>query len=151
LEYLCLVDTPPPVGNADADPKLLSYTQVMYGLQLVAVAGGMVSLVTGMRTFLFALPACVALVLNVLRRSRVRGTWLDSHFDWQLRSFSWALFWVVMATLAFGSFALIITRIPFMEISFLMVAAWYTLRAVRGWRQLRGGHRAPLPTQARTA
>jgi uncharacterized membrane protein len=37
----------------------------------------------------FFLPpvALVAIVINLLRRHRARGTWLESHFRWQLRTY----------------------------------------------------------------
>ncbi len=45
--------------------------------------------------------AVVALVINYAKRDTVRGTWLDSHFSWQIRSFWWYLLWNVLAFIPF--------------------------------------------------
>jgi uncharacterized membrane protein len=111
----------------------------MYALHALSIAVGVVTTVLGQRTFLFGIPSVIALVMNLPRRSGVRGTWLGSHFDWQLRTFGWVLAGLAAATLAFGSIVIILTRVPLLEISFILLGAWTGVRALRGWLALREG------------
>jgi uncharacterized membrane protein len=42
-------------------------------------------------SFLFGWPSIIAVIINYVKRSEARGTWLESHFDWQIRTFWFAL------------------------------------------------------------
>ena len=39
-------------------------------------------------------PSIIAVIINYVKRADVRGTWLDSHFSWQIRTFWCALLWL---------------------------------------------------------
>ena len=47
--------------------------------------------------FLVGWPSIIAVILNYVKRSDVAGTWLESHFRWQIRTFWFALLWVLIA------------------------------------------------------
>ncbi len=66
-------------------------------------------------------------------RSEARGTWLESHYRWQIRTFWFAAFWV------FGAWILIITiiGIPIAWLIFAATSAWLIYRIARGWLRLR--------------
>ena len=49
------------------------------------------------RRFLVGWPSIIAVILNYVKRSDVAGTWLESHFRWQIRTFWFALLWVLIA------------------------------------------------------
>lgn len=115
----------------------------MYGLHALSIVVGLVTTLAGTRTYLFGLPSLAAAVMNFLRRGQVRGTWLDSHFDYQLRTLGWAAFWLVMATLGLGSFLLIMTRFPFLLVGYAIIGAWCVYRATLGWRALLARRPAP--------
>lgn len=119
------------------DPRLVIWTHMMYALHAVSIAVGVVTTALGHRTFLFGISSVAAIVMNLIRRPQVRGSWLQSHFDWQLHTFGWVLAGLVAASLAFGSIVLIFTRVPLLEISFLLLGTWTGIRAARGWVALR--------------
>jgi hypothetical protein len=58
-------------------------THVVYGLLALG-------LVTG-------LPAILAVIANYVKRRAARGTYLDAHFRWQIRTFWFGLLWLVIA------------------------------------------------------
>ncbi len=126
-----------------ADPALVSYTQLIYALHALSILIGILSSAWIVTMFVFGLPSIVAVVMNYVRRSEVRGTWLDSHFSWQIRTFWFALLWVVAATLLFGPFVLIFIGIIPLFISYAVIGIWAAYRIVRGWLALRDGR--PLP------
>ena len=49
-----------------------------------------------MGAFLTGWPSIIAVILNYVKRGDVRGTWLESHFRWQIRTFWWGLLWVCL-------------------------------------------------------
>ena len=51
--------------------------------------------------FLTGWPSIIAVILNYVKRSEVRGTWLDSHFSWQIRTFWFALLWLAIGGVLF--------------------------------------------------
>ena len=59
--------------------------------------------------FLTGWPSIIAVILNYVKRDEVRGTWLDSHFSWQIRTFWFALLWLVIVAVLFAT----VIGIPF--------------------------------------
>jgi uncharacterized membrane protein len=127
-----------------ADPRHVSWAHLMYALHAVSIVSGVLTTVAILTAFLFGWTSLIAVVLNYLKRGSVRGTWVATHFDWQLRTFWWALAWAVMATLAFGPFALILIGIPPLLASYFAISVWAGYRVARGWMALRDGR--PMPT-----
>ena len=85
------------------------YTHVMYALHALAGFIGITSGATVIGAFVFGLPSILAVFMNYARRDRVRGSWLESHFLWQIRTF-WtavvlgiALFCIALVLGAFGT------------------------------------------------
>ena len=40
----------------------------------------------------------VAVIVNYVKLDDARGTWLESHFRWQIRTFWWGLLWGVIGS-----------------------------------------------------
>ena len=76
--------------------SLVQLTHFIYGLHAIAVFVGITSAATVAGGFVFGLPSLVAVFLNYLKRSDVNGTWLESHFRWQIRTFWFTFLWLVV-------------------------------------------------------
>jgi uncharacterized membrane protein len=79
-------------------------------------------------SFAFGVTAIVGLVINYIKKDEVAGTYLESHFDWQIRTFWWGLLWAVIGFI-----------LAFVLIGFaVMFAAWVwaIYRVVKGWLKL---------------
>src|SRR5437763_3374389 len=87
------------VAVAPIDESLLSYTHVMYALHSLAVLIGVTTFHTIVGSFIGSLPSIVAVVMNYARRSATHGTFLESHFRWQLRTFWFAVLWACLSFL----------------------------------------------------
>ncbi len=79
-------------------------------------------------SFIFGVTSVIGVVVNYLRLAEVRGTWLESHFVWQIRTFWFQVLWglVGLVTLVF-------------LIGFLIwgvVYFWTLYRVVKGWLNL---------------
>ena len=121
------------------DPSLVTWTHCIYALHTLSVAIGVTGAATVVGSFVFGFPSIVAVVLNYARRPEVEGTWLESHFRWQIRTFWFALLWMTVAALI--SFPLVLALglgIVTFFLAGLIVGLWVTYRVIRGWLALRG-------------
>src|SRR2546428_11997878 len=98
-------------SNPSSDPTvrhpregLITLAHVIYALHAFSALTGLASSVLVVTTFVTGWPSIIAVVLNYAKRSEVRGTWLDSHFGWQIRTFWFAVLWLVVGGVGFVTF-----------------------------------------------
>jgi uncharacterized membrane protein len=121
-------------GTADPRESLVKIAHVIYALHAFSLVTGIVGAATVVGAFLTGWPSIIAVIMNYVKRSEVRGTWLESHFRWQIRTFWFGLLWVtlcilfVVATLGIG---LLIAWLPLG-----LVGLWFIYRVARGWLRL---------------
>lgn len=82
-------------------------------------------------SFLLVITFFIAIILCYLKRDEARGTWLESHFRWQIRTFWFSLLWIAIGGLTW----LIIIG------WFILFAAslWLIYRILKGWLNLNDG------------
>ena len=115
-------------------PSLVTLTHVIYGLHAFSLVTGIVGAATIVGAFLTGWPSIIAVVLNYVKRGEARGTWLESHFRWQIRTFWYGLLWVALCIL-FVIFTLGVgILIAWLPLAF--VSVWFIYRIVRGWLAL---------------
>ena len=117
------------------DPSLVTLTHAIYALHAASLAIGIIGAASIVGAFLFSVPSIIAVVLNYVRRADVRGTWLESHFSWQIRTFWFAMLWAVIG----GVLIVTIILIPVSFAIWAAVAIWVIYRVIRGWLNLRDG------------
>jgi len=117
------------------DEALVTYTHVIYALHALAVLIGLSTFHTIVGSFVGGLPSIVAVIMNYARRSATRGTYLESHFRWQIRTFWYALLWAVVCGLAM----LTIIGIPLALLGLAALGIWIAYRVIRGWLALKDG------------
>src|SRR5512147_977380 len=79
--------------------SLLRWTHAIYGLHAFSLITGILGAATVIGAFLTGWPSLIAVVLNYVKRADVRGTWLESHFRWQIRTFWYGLLWVCLCAM----------------------------------------------------
>ena len=120
---------------------LVTLAHVIYGLHAFSALTGLLSPALVVTAFLTGWPSIIAVILNYVKRSDVRGTWLDSHFSWQIRTFWFALLWVVLGGVLFVT----IIGIPFAVALWLLTGLWVLYRIIRGWMALSSQRVMPVP------
>ena len=106
----------------EATDRLKTLTMLVYALQ----AAG------------FLLPPVVwivAVIINYVKREDVTGTWLESHFRWQIRTFWFGLLWAALGVILFV-----------LIVGWFILAAdaiWIIYRIVKGWLNL--SENRPVP------
>ena len=126
-----------PVATLPSD-SLITTVHVVYGLHAVSVLIGATSIATVVGAFVFGLPSIVAVIINYAMQSEAKGTFLESHFRWQIRTFWFAALWALVAMMLF------ITIIGIVVAWFvaLGVGLWVIYRIARGWVAL--ANRQPM-------
>jgi len=125
------------VASNETSGTLFNWTQFIYALHAFSLLTGIIGAATVVGAFLTGWPSVIAVILNYVKRSDVRGTWLESHFRWQIRTFWFGLLWValclffIVGTLGIG---IIIAWLPL-----AFVSLWFIYRTLRGWLRLRDG------------
>ncbi len=129
----------PAAETRTADATLVRYTHWMYALHAASAVIGMLTSAFIATAFLFGVPSIIAVVMNYLRRDDARGTWLESHFSWQLRTFWFALFWVVVIFLLSLPLFLVLVGFLTFPVGIIIVGIWVIYRVARGWLKLKDG------------
>ena len=125
----------------EPDPSLVTLTHVLYALHALGLAIGAFGTATVVGAFLFGWPSIIAVIINYIKRGEARGTWLESHLRWQLRTFWYALLWVLLAAVLVFT----VIGIPLAWVMFFRLGIWAIYRIARGWLRLRDRQPMPLP------
>ncbi len=86
-------------------------------------------------SFLAGITALAAVIINYIKRDEVRGTWLESHFNWQIKTF-----WYALAGFFIG-FLLLIILVG--GLIMLATTIWMIYRIVKGWLAFNDGKELP--------
>jgi uncharacterized membrane protein len=100
---------------SEAEAKKITY--VVYILQALS--------------FVLLITSVAGIIINYIKEDDVRGTWLESHFEWQKRTFWYGLLWTVLGSLTI--FLLIGWAV------LAVVAIWLIYRIAKGWVYLVDG------------
>ena len=101
--------------------SLKTVATVVYALQAVG--------------FFVGITWIVAIVVDYVKRDDANGTWLESHFRWQIRTFWFGLLWGVL-----GAILLLVLVGWFVLVA---DAIWIIYRIVKGWLNL--AENKPIP------
>ncbi len=116
---------------------------VVYALHTLGLVIGAFGTASVIGAFLFGWPSIIAVIINYVKRSEVRGTWLESHFSWQIRTFWWALLWALVIAVVGTVFAIVLVGFAIWIIGFFALGLWAIYRIARGWLRLKD--RQPMP------
>lgn len=78
----------------------------------------------------------IAVIINYLKEDSVAGSWLHTHFAYQMRTFWKSLIWYLIGIL--------LTLIAIGVIVIIIVYIWYLYRMIKGWILLSDGLPANL-------
>jgi len=119
---------------------LVTVTHCVYALHSLSLLIGITTAATIIGAFVFGVPSIVAVVINYVKRGEARGSYLESHFRWQIRTFWFALLWCVIGGMLF----ITLVGIPLALTVFFGAGVWAIYRITRGWLALRD--RKPMYT-----
>jgi uncharacterized membrane protein len=92
-------------------------------------------------SFLVVITMIAGVILDYVKREDVAGTWLESHYTWQIRTFWWWLVWMAVAA---------VLAVIFVGIAVALVnQIWLLYRIIKGWIRLSEGK--PMYVQSPSA
>ena len=112
--------------------NMVQLTYVIYGLHLFSAINGVLTSAFVVTAFLSGWPSIFAVILNYIKREATRGTYLESHFRWQIRTFWFALLWSGIGAIL----VLTIIGIPLAWMLIMAIGLWVLYRMMRGVTQL---------------
>ncbi len=119
---------------------LIRISHVIYGLHALTVLTGLMTPAFIVTAFITGWPSLIAVVLSYVKRGEARGTFLESHFRWQIRTFWFALLWLLLA----GGLAITLIGIPLALLLAVGAGLWVLYRVVRGWINLNDRKAMPV-------
>ena len=120
--------------------NLVLLTNIIYALHALSVIMGIIGSAFVITAFLTGWPSIIAIIINYTKRNAVRDTYLDSHFNWQIRTFWFAFLWMIFAVILF----ITVLGIALSYIITVGTGIWIAYRIIRGWLALNEGR--PMPT-----
>jgi uncharacterized membrane protein len=129
-----------PQDNLTPMPSVVNVAHIVYALHTVAIVIGIVGTATVIGSFVGSLPSLVAVLLNYLKRGETRGTWVASHYRWQIRTFWYALLWALIGWGLVFTLVGAVVGVPIL----IALTLWLLYRIAHGWLRLRD--RRPMYT-----
>ena len=123
--------------------SLKGWTQAIYALHAGSLLIGILGVATVIGSFLFGWPSIIAVIINYVKRPEARGTWLESHITWQIRTFWLALAWACAVAVTGLVLAIVLVGFAVWFIGLFSLGVWAIYRITRGWLALQ--ERKPLP------
>jgi uncharacterized membrane protein len=122
-----------PPGNIEPMSSVLTVAHLVYALHAFAIVVGIAGAATVIGSFVGSLPSIVAVILNYVKRGDARGTWADSHYRWQIRTFWFALLWAIIGWALIFTIIGAVVGVPIL----IALTLWLIYRIGRGWLRLR--------------
>ena len=119
-----------------SESSLITTLQLTYALHAIGLAIGAFGAASVVGSFIFGWPSIIAVIINYVKRGDARGTWLDSHFSWQIRTFWFAMLWSVLVFLIGLPLTLVIVGFGIWAVGFFILGIWAIYRIVVGWSRL---------------
>jgi uncharacterized membrane protein len=122
----------------EPDSSLVTTLHVTYALHALGLAVGAMTASSVLGSFIFSWASIIAIIINYVQRDQARGTWLESHFAWQIQTFWYA---VAFGTMVFivGLPLVLLFGLGFVVwgVGFFVLGIWAIYRIASGWLRLR--------------
>lgn len=132
----------PKVYEPSGGTRIVSH--IVYGLHALSILIGVLTGATVASAFVFSWPSILAVILNYIFRGDTEGTYLESHFSWQIRTF-WMAALLLVVMLFVGTLLMFVgIGIFVFLIGFLVLGIWVAYRIGLGWIKLSRHEALPL-------
>jgi uncharacterized membrane protein len=130
--------------TVEAPLSLVRTMHVIYGLHALGLAIGAFGAASVVGSFLFGWPSIIAVIVSYVKRDEARGTWLESHFAWAIRTFWLALLFALIIGLVSLPLTVVIVGFATWAIGLVLLGLWAIYRVARGWLRLNAHQPMPV-------
>ena len=120
----------------EPDSSLITTLHVTYAMHAVGLAIGAFGASTIVGSFIFGWPSIIAVIINYVKRGDARGTWLASHFTWQIRTFWYAALWAAVVLIVGLPLTLLLVGFAIWAVGLFALGIWAIYRIAVGWSRL---------------
>ncbi len=131
------------LATVDTKPGLVRTLHIIYALHALGLVLGAFGAASVIGSFLFGWPSIIAVIVSYIYRGDARGTWLESHFSWAIRTFWYALAWAVLVGVLGALLAIVVIGFGIWIVGMFLLGIWAIYRIARGWMNLNS--RSPMP------
>lgn len=132
------------LGDREPSSSIVTVAKVVYGLHAISIILGIATGASIIGAFLFGWPSIAAVVLNYVMRSEARGSYVDSHFSWQIRTFWYAMIWAVLVGIVGFFLSFVLVGFFIWTAGFVVMGIWVAYRIIRGWIRLSNKQTMPV-------
>jgi uncharacterized membrane protein len=115
---------------------LINTLHLTYALHAAGLAIGAFGAATVVGAFIFGWPSIIAVIINYVKRGDARGTWLESHFSWQILTFWWAVLWAIVISVVSFILAFVLIGFVTWPVGMFALGVWAIYRIAKGWLRL---------------
>jgi len=119
-----------------SESSLVTTLHLTYALHAVGLVIGALGASTVIGSFIFGWPSIIAVIINYVKRGDAQGTWLESHFRWQIRTFWYAMLASIVIGAMGALLAIVLVGFAIWAIGFFLLGIWAIYRIAAGWMRL---------------
>ena len=137
-----MADLPVQDSGTAGQPPVNAATAV-YVLFAIAVIGALVA--HGLIVFapFVGIAGIVGVIIAYVKRDDARGTWVESHLTWLIRTFWWSFLWNCIGWLILFTLGLVLIGIPIAIAIWVITTIWVIYRLIRGYLYFKDSQ--PIP------
>jgi uncharacterized membrane protein len=131
------------IAAADTSPSLVRMMHIIYALHALGlVLGAFSGSATVVGSFL-GISSIIAMILSYIYKDDARGTWLESHFKWTMRTFWYALLWLILVAIVSIPLMVVVIGFGTWALGMFLLGVWAVYRIARGWLRLNARQAMP--------
>ena len=128
-----MAEFPAPNTGAAAGEPPISAGLLAYALFGAAAVVGLLSSGFHFIAPLLGLIGIAGLIVAYVKRDDARGTWVESHFRWLIRTFWFSFLWGIVGGLVLIVLGIILIGIPLALLIWAVASIWVIYRVIRGY------------------
>ncbi len=128
----------------EPEHKVIVIAKIVYILHGLSILLGLATGASILGSFLFGWPSIAAVVLNYALRSEAKGTFVASHFTWQIQTFWSAAIWTLLVAIIGMLLSWLLVGFAVWFVGFMVMGIWVGYRIIRGWIRLSAREEMPV-------
>lgn len=137
---------PPPQGSAVVTHEAQTSTMAALVAYLLFALAALTQIGTSglvVAAPLLTFIGVIGVIVAYVKRSDSRGTWVESHMTWLIRTFWWSTAWALIGLVVLVMFAIVLIGFALGPLIWAVVAIWVLYRVIKGIMYYKD--RRPIP------
>ena len=128
-----MADYPAPESGSGISTAPVSAALLAYALFAIAAVLQIASSGLPLIAPFFGILGVIGIVVLYVKRDEARGTWLESHFTWLIRTFWWSFLWAILGGVLFVMLAIVLIGFLIGPAIWFITGIWVIYRLIRGY------------------